>query len=84
QKCRSGWLACFVAEGQRALPFPFDPFFGAVGKAISVMILGLHSSRIHIKGKILSLRNMKLTFCCVEIQIVTNQHISKYLIINLL
>ncbi|MBP9132698.1 MAG: hypothetical protein KBF75_01660, partial [Saprospiraceae bacterium] len=44
QKCRSGWLACFVAEGQRALPFPFDPFFGAVGKAISVMILGLHLS----------------------------------------
>jgi hypothetical protein len=41
-------------------------------------------ARIHIKGTIVSLRNILLTVCCVEIQIVTNQYISKYLIINLL
>jgi hypothetical protein len=35
-------------------------------------------TQIHIKGTIVSLRNILLTFCCVEIQIVTNQYISKY------
>ena len=37
-----------------------------------------------LEAKILSLRNILLTVFCVEIQIVTNQCISKYMIINLL
>ena len=41
-------------------------------------------TQIHIKGTIVSLRNILLTFCCVEIQIVTNQYVSKHMIINLL
>jgi len=41
-------------------------------------------AHIHIKGTIVSLRNILLTDCCVDIQIVTIQHISKCLIIYLL
>jgi Na+/H+-translocating membrane pyrophosphatase len=41
-------------------------------------------TRIHIKGTIVSLRNILLTVCCVEIQIVTNQYVPNYLIFYLL
>jgi|GEM_PF-2940688 hypothetical protein len=41
-------------------------------------------TRIHIKVPIVSLRNIKLTFSCAEIQIVRNQYISKCMIIKLL
>ncbi len=41
-------------------------------------------TQIHIKGTIVSLRNMKLTVCYVETQIVTKQFIFKYLLFNLL
>jgi len=41
-------------------------------------------TRIPLKGKMLSLRNISLTVCCAEVQIVTNQYVSKYLIFYLL
>jgi hypothetical protein len=41
-------------------------------------------TQIHIKGTIVSLRNILLTVCCVEIQIVTKQYIYKYMTNNLL
>jgi hypothetical protein len=41
-------------------------------------------TQIHIKGTIVSLRNILLTVCCVEIQIVTKQYIYKYMTNSLL
>ena len=43
-----------------------------------------NKTELGIKGTIVSLRNILLSVCCVEIKIVTNQYISKYKIFNLL